>query len=270
MTKTLHRLSIAFYFIVVIITIVGLSYYGRNYYNLPIEDRYYTATGEINYLNTLLNPNGYIGHNLGIYGTVLIVAGLFLYMARKRMKAFERIGVLKYWLEFHIFLTTLGSVMVLFHTSFKFGGLVSIGFWSLVIVWVSGVIGRFIYQQIPRTIEGRELSLQEVKDLKLNLDMELHNKYNINFSEIKSSKFSQIKLKFISKNISRKDYRKVKRLIRNERTLTRRIERLSMMQNLFRYWHVAHLPFALIMLIIMVIHVVVVLYFTDILHLWIK
>jgi hypothetical protein len=29
------------------------------------------------------------------------------------------------------------------------------------------------------------------------------------------------------------------------------------MQNLFKYWHVAHLPFALIMLVIMIIHVAV-------------
>ncbi len=41
----------------------------------------------------------------------------------------------------------------------------------------------------------------------------------------------------------------------------RRIERLDIMQNLFRYWHVAHLPFALVMLIIMVIHVGVTLLF---------
>ena len=59
-------------------------------------------------------------------------------------------------------------------------------------------------------------------------------------------------------------------LIKNEKRITKRIERLSLMQNLFKYWHVAHLPFALIMLIIMVIHVVVVLYFAEILQLWIK
>ena len=34
-----------------------------------------------------------------------------------------------------------------------------------------------------------------------------------------------------------------------------------LMQKLFRYWHIAHLPFALIMLIIMVIHVGVTLAF---------
>ena len=50
-------------------------------------------------------------------------------------------------------------------------------------------------------------------------------------------------------------------LIRNELTLNRRIERLQLMQNLFKYWHVAHLPFALVMLIIMVIHVAVTIVF---------
>jgi hypothetical protein len=46
-------------------------------------------------------------------------------------------------------------------------------------------------------------------------------------------------------------------LVKNEITLNRRIERLQMMQKLFNYWHVVHLPFALIMLIIMVIHIAV-------------
>lgn len=50
-------------------------------------------------------------------------------------------------------------------------------------------------------------------------------------------------------------------LVKNEISLNRRIERLQLMQNLFKYWHVAHLPFALVMLVIMVIHVVVTIVF---------
>ena len=37
--------------------------------------------------------------------------------------------------------------------------------------------------------------------------------------------------------------------------LNRKIDRLITMQNLFKSWHVAHLPFAILMLIIMLIHV---------------
>lgn len=250
-----HRLFIGILTLVVILTLVALSWLGYSYYNLPLEERFF------NQAHVFLKPGGIWGHGFGIIGTLSIILGITLYMVRKRMRSLARFGVLKYWLEFHIFLCTLGSVFVLFHTSFKFGGIISIGFWSMAIVWTSGVVGRFIYLQIPRTIEGRELSLQEVKNIKEELDLELMNKYQIDFSTIKTSKFSKIKLDLIAKNISGKDLKKVKRLIKNQKKISKRIERLSRMQNLFKYWHVAHLPFALIMLIIMVIHVGVSLFF---------
>jgi hypothetical protein len=53
----------------------------------------------------------------------------------------------------------------------------------------------------------------------------------------------------------------VLRLLKQEMSLELRIQRLETMQQFFKYWHVAHLPFALIMLIIVVIHVVVTLTF---------
>ena len=138
MTKFLHRLSIVSYSAIVLFTFAALTYFGNSYYKLPVSERPFHEYYEV------LKPSGFIGHGLGIVGTLLIIIGLFGYMARKRMKIFARFGVLKYWLELHIFLCTLGTVMVLFHTTFKFGGIISVGFWSLVIVWVSGVILRFL------------------------------------------------------------------------------------------------------------------------------
>jgi len=255
MTQFVHRLFITLYFLIILTTTGILVYVGLSFYNLPMEERFYHLQYE------LLKPSGLWGHGLGVIGTLIIIIGLFSYMARKRLHIFSRVGVLKYWLEFHIFMCTLGPVMVLFHTSFKFGGIVSVGFWSMAIVWASGIVGRFIYLQIPRTIEGRELSLHEVEEIKNNLDSELLERYDIDFSEIKTSKFSTIRLKLISKQISRKDFKKVRQLIRNQRKMVRRIGRLEKMQQLFKYWHVAHLPFALIMLLIMVVHVIVVLTF---------
>jgi hypothetical protein len=55
--------------------------------------------------------------------------------------------------------------------------------------------------------------------------------------------------------LPRSEYKKILSLVEDEITINRRIERLDTMQSLFKYWHVAHLPFALVMLIIMVIHV---------------
>jgi hypothetical protein len=61
--------------------------------------------------------------------------------------------------------------------------------------------------------------------------------------------------------LSKAEYKKIIALVKGDISLNRRIERLDTMQNLFKYWHVAHFPFALVMLIIMIIHVAVTIVF---------
>jgi len=182
---------------------------------------------------------------------------------------------LKYLLEFHIFLCTLGPILVLFHTAFKFGGIVSVAFWSMVAVVLSGVIGRFIYIQIPRTIEGRELSLAEVQATKTDLSQILAEKYKLDSHSIQlfvryssdeetttgKTTISGLKKELRAQNLSKEEIRTVLKMVLNERSLSKRINRLQTMQKLFKYWHVAHLPFALIMLVIVIIHVAVTLAF---------
>lgn len=279
MSKLAHRLYIFTLSAITIIVFLLLAFYGANYYFTDIQERFFHTQ------NDLLKPSGFIGHGLGIIGSSLIVIGVFGYMARKRMRMFLRLGVLKYWLEFHIFLCTLGPILILFHTAFKFGGIVSVSFWSMIIVVVSGVIGRFIYIQIPRTIEGREMSLNELSNMKINFYAELEKKYGIDteildwlnisildqsylhkgnllvkiFNRIKFENrvLKQLKQKLKTQDISRNNISKISRIVKREIILARRIAWLSTMQNYLRYWHVAHLPFALIMLVIMIVHVVV-------------
>ena len=255
MTRFTHRIYLFFYVIIVFGAFIVLGYTGISYYKLPLEERFFHPDYAI------LKPSGLLGHGLGIIGTLLILIGVFSYMVRKRLQKFSRVGILKYWLEFHIFLCSLGPVLILYHTSFKFGGIVSISFWSLVIVVASGIIGRFIYLQIPHTIEGRELNLQEVLDMKNELGLELKTKYNIDISDFSSGSSSEIDSELKTKHLSAHEFKMVKQLIVSQKKLVKRIARLDKMQNFFKLWHVAHLPFALIMLIIMVIHVAVALTF---------
>jgi hypothetical protein len=256
---------------------------GFQYYNVSLEERFFHP----DHIN--LKPSGLLGHGMGIIGSAFMILGVSLYMIRKRYRLFSRIGILKHWLEFHIFLCTLGPILVLFHTAFKFGGIVAISFWSMVAVFLSGIIGRFIYIQIPRTIEGRELSLSEVRNMKGDISQKLNDSFslderslNVIADSIKAktdltqgNSFSRFIKKYID---DRRSIQKVKTtlksnklpkskrieildLVKNEISLNRRIERLQVMQNLFKYWHVAHLPFALVMLVIMVIHVAVTIVF---------
>jgi len=177
------------------------------------------------------------------------------------MRSLSRLGLLRHWLEFHIFLCTLGPALILFHTSFKFGGLVALSFWSMVAVFLSGIIGRFIYIQIPRTIEGRELRLNEVREMISNIGTILTSSYRLDEESFNRNNIRKIRAVLRKNGLSRAESRKVIHLVHQEISLNRRIDRLMTMQKLFRYWHIAHLPFAMVMLIIMVIHVVVTIIF---------
>lgn len=283
MSPASHKTYIITLTAIVVIAFLGMAFLGAGYYSTSMEERYFHEQHD------LLKPTGFIGHGTGIAGSFFMVVGVFGYMARKRIRRFSGIGKLKYWLEFHIFLCTLGPVLVLFHTSFKFGGMVAISFWSMVAVVFSGIIGRFIYLQIPRTIQGRELSLSELKNLENELFTELIEKYKISheilsklnnnpeYSKPKSKNLFIIRIikrfwfehrllitlnaELKAKGLSGKNYREVLHIFKSKIILRRRIEWLVSMENFLRYWHVIHLPFALIMLVIMIVHIIVALLF---------
>ncbi len=279
MSGLAHKIYIGVFVGIGFITLVLLVYWGHSYYATGLEER------PFHHDHSMLKPSGPIGHGLGILGTLLVLIGVFSYIGRKKNKFLPRVGALKYWLEFHIFLCSVGPLLILFHTAFKFGGIVSISFWSMVAVVLSGVIGRFIYIQIPRTIQGREMSLAEIKDMKDNMNQGLKNKYGLNEStyqklmmvtqgqnqqtgpgedsttkgskDNKSTIRSEVKKIISESKLSGRDRKGVMKLFRNEMKVNNRIRRLQLMQTLFKHWHVAHLPFALIMLVIMVIHVAI-------------
>lgn len=283
MTKTSHRIYLASLVTIVFIVFIILIYNGISYYSSGIEERVYHPD------HSLLRPSGLIGHGIGIAGTMFIIIGVSSYMARKRYRFLSRIGILKHWLEFHIFLCTLGPILVLFHTSYKFGGLVAVSFWSMVAVFLSGIIGRFIYLQIPHTIEGRELSLNEVREMKTDVAVVLRNSYkldedtyNLLVDSIKKKvglyrknaivryignyfrdkkTLSNVKRLLKYSDLSGTEKKMILGLIKDDINLNQKIERLDTMQNMFKYWHVIHSPFALVMLVIMLIHVSVTIVF---------
>ncbi len=278
MNKTAHRIYIGTLVLINVLVFVFLIIKGFSYYKTPIVDRFFHED------HASLKPSGPYGHGYGILGSLLILIGVFSYIARKKYRSLASLGRLKYWLEFHIFLCVLGPMLILFHTAFKFGGIVSLSFWSMVLVVASGVIGRFIYIQIPRSIEGRELSLSEVQNMKTNLHTVLTERYEVSGNVLDA--LLQITEHSLDKKqgflsqwlfeplIIRNARRKVKAVLaptdidpsaqssiigimKQEIRLNGRINRLTTMQTIFRYWHVIHLPFAIIMLIIMIIHVIV-------------
>lgn len=285
MNKKLHIIYVGSFFLVGIVVLILLAINGYQYYLLPIEERFFDPS------HATLKPSGNWGHGFGIIGTLMMIFGVAIYMFRKRSRKLFTFGYLKHWLEFHIFLCTVGPILVLYHTSFKFGGIVSVSFWSMVLVVLSGVVGRFIYIQIPRTVQGREIDMKDLASMREDLaeklkaemmfDVRLLNELNylasidrynsLGFRDIilfGAKDFFRIRSFYsrLNKNLAISGFSKIiikeiKNKAQAEIILSRRIGRLRTMQNLFKYWHIAHLPFAIAMFVIMVVHVIVTLTF---------
>lgn len=277
MTKTQHILYVGVFILAGVASFALLIYNGFDYYTTSLEERFFNPS------HTSLKPSGSIGHGLGIIGSLMMLIGVGVYIARKRIRQFGRIGLLKHWLEFHIFLCSVGPMFVLFHTSFKFGGIVAVSFWSMIAVVLSGIIGRYIYVQIPRSISGKELSLNEVRLLDEELSQKLKGKTNLSKDlrselntfdmnnyistdnniitillkgySVTNNFIKKVKRDLSQNNVPQQNRKEIIKLAKNKLVLDRKIKLLRSMQNIFRYWHIFHLPFAIIMLIIMLVHI---------------
>ncbi|MBU0474209.1 MAG: hypothetical protein KKF62_08595 [Bacteroidetes bacterium] len=279
MSRRVHQIVVFLAILSIVVIFLALLYFGSEYYMLPLSEKFYHVNHKI------LKSSGLIGHGLGIIGSILLTIGVVVYIIRKRVKRFYKLGKLKYWLEFHIYLATLGPVLILFHTAFRFGGIVSVSFWSMVAVLASGIIGRYLYQLIPHSIEGNELSKADISKLDFDLRITLQDKYKvdaeiINKLESDSDSTKKVKISGIisfiikdslknrkqldyikqslhNKNISAKEIKEILSLSKAKLVLARKIILLKTTQRLFGYWHVAHFPFAVIMFVIMIVHIVV-------------
>ena len=260
MTKAVHNLYIFSMSAVVVTVTVYLWVVGGEFYSLPLEERFYHSQYH------WFKPSGLFGQGLGVVGTVLIAFGVWIYIARKQHGFMEKYLRIKYLLEFHIFLCTLGPILILFHTSFKFGGIVSMAFWSMVAIVASGVVGRFIYVQIPRNIAGGELDLNQIQNRRISffsslsgsnvfIKSDLQKLINLDMTSKKRWELANEFLK--TSSATRGEKRKVLSVLKAERRLASKIANLELMKRLFKYWHVIHKPFAIIMLLIVIVHVIV-------------
>lgn len=263
------------------LAVAGMALYsGFDYYRLPLQERAFSE------LHDVFKPSGVVGHGLGVAGSLMMIVGVGMYSLRKRLPFLARLGRLRGWLQVHIFLCTLGPFLVVLHTSFKFGGIVSIALWSMLIVVASGVFGRYLYARIPKTIQGQFLSLRAIEADTDSLLRTIEGRTGLSRAEllalrgpIRSSEprgflhavflaaRNDLGSRRLRRRIDRKlsgsdvpaDARKrLRRLIRDEIQLEQQVILLKPFQRLFRWWHILHLPLAIVMLLIMIVHIAVV------------
>jgi hypothetical protein len=161
-----HRTRLFLAWMLALSVVLVIAGYGYDYYLLSGTQRPFSPKHEI------LRPSGTIGIRLGMLG-VLMFFLIYLYPLRKKWGWLGRQGNSRHWLDFHIVLGTTAPIVIAFHSSFKFGNIAGMAFWSMLMVTLSGFIGRYLYAQIPRNLNAAELSIKEIREKEAALKKEL-------------------------------------------------------------------------------------------------
>jgi hypothetical protein len=277
-----HVLTIGAVFCAVVAGIVLIGFGGWEYYRAPLGTRGYLPEHQ------LLRPSGPVGLTLGVAGVASMLMTLPYYI-RKRVRALQRIGTPTQWLEVHIFFGIVGPVLITMHTSFKFNGVISVGYWLMMTVWASGFVGRYLYVRIPKTIRGVELSFTQVEAQLARTQQELQSAalppvvqrelddferavspthgrppgaLDLFFGELRVRarltllrrhvRATGVELSAITTVIDRAAERAM---------LARRLAHLQRTRHLFELWHVFHRPLVYALFVIVALHVGIALYF---------
>jgi hypothetical protein len=109
-----------------------------------------------------LTPVSGTGYWLGIVGSVMMLI-LLLYPLRKRLRSLRVIGSVTFWFNTHMILGVLGPVLVMWHANFRLGSInCSVALITMVVVAISGLIGRYLHSKVNVTFYGRKAEAHEV------------------------------------------------------------------------------------------------------------
>jgi len=276
MAWNLHRLVLASLYLVSLGAIAFFAFQGFDYYRTPLIEL------PRHELYWVFKPGGDLGMSFGTAGAAMMTLMLG-YSLRKRWRPLRRLGPVRIWLDYHIFLGICGPLFIVLHSSFKVQGLVSLSFWSMVVVAVSGALGRYLYLQIPRSRTGDELSLAEVEAQDRELSRQLVESFGLPQEAIveldeaavagvdpdRSLLFLLIATRVEAFETGRRLRRFRRRHSEIEPRLRRRFERTiarkaqlrrrlllwPRLREIFHHWHVLHKPFAIIMYVFMLLHI---------------
>ncbi|MFP5355291.1 MAG: hypothetical protein ACLGIK_09080, partial [Gemmatimonadota bacterium] len=268
----------------IVVVLVAINVAGAPYYLRSIAERVRHP------MHALLRPSGLVGQSAGIVAFLVFVF-LWLYPLRKKWKALAFTGPVGKWLDVHV-TTAIGLPLLLtIHAAWRSDGVIGLGFGAMLVVCASGVVGRYLYTRIPRAKSGVELTRDEVVAERNRLIDEiagatgLHPRTVESTLDVASPSDEKAGVVRVLRDLVTNDVRRWRmtrelrrrfreldggrsipsaalaksvKLASREIALSQQVRMLEATHRVFRYWHIAHKPFALTALVAVVIHVAVV------------
>jgi len=103
------------------------------------------------------------GYWFGIVGGSLMLL-LLLYPMRKRLQFMSGWLTVKFWFRLHMVFGVLGPVLIMMHSSYHLGSLNGrIALFSMLIVAISGLFGRYFYTRIHHGLYGRKATFASLR-----------------------------------------------------------------------------------------------------------
>ena len=265
--------------------LAGTCLVGWPYYALPMAERVRSP------LHPWLRPSGYIGQSAGLLALAIFIF-LWLYPARKKFRWLAFTGTIARWLDVHVLAALALPLLVAIHAAWRFTGLIGLGFWSMMVVWLSGLAGRYIYARIPRSRQGVELTIEQIAARRQELLQEIARASGLDANLVAATlaagqgpvarrRLWSSLWRMVADDLARRRaarrlrrlweargprrrkhdrqmLRAMLRLARREMALAQQARMLDATHDVFRYWHVLHRPVAIAALIAVLIHVAVV------------
>lgn len=238
-----------------------------------------------------LRPSGAIGQTAG-FAALSMFLYLWLYPLRKKYRALSFTGGLAGWLEWHVAAGLLVPWVAAIHAAWRFTGLIGLAYGAMFVVHLSGLVGRYLYVHIPRRRDGIELSREELGSERERLLFELVTATGLPPREIRRMLapvtegceglgIAGTVRRMIADDLARRraarrivrevsarqsgrsgpdraTLRRILSLARREMAMSQQARLLEATHRVFRFWHVAHRPFAVAALLGVMTHVVVV------------
>ncbi len=263
---------------------VAITVWGWTYYSIPFGARLRHP------LHALLRPSGPVGLGLGITALALFLF-LWLYAIRKSVKWLAWTGAVGSWMRVHVVAGLLVPLVAAVHAGWRFDGFIGLGYLSMFVVSLSGIVGRYLYTHIPRQVNGLEMSLDEVTgerrslltrigaatglephavEQMLAVDAASYEGLDPLRTILRMAKDDWHRAKLMGqlrrewsrprpgvRALDPKELRETLRLAHQELALSQQVRMLGAVRKLFGWWHVAHRPFAITALLAVLAHVIV-------------
>lgn len=229
-------------------------------------------------------PSSLLGHGLGIVGLLMMLCTETMYSLRKRWPGFHW-GPTSVWLQFHIFTGLVGPYLVLLHTGWRFNGLAGVLTLLTVLIVLSGLVGRYIYTAVPRSLDGVAVAVSELEDQIADAD---HRLQQLGVDRLGSAAQAEMPQAGWALVLARPLYRwrqkrqfrqairgldaagqahlqQLETLLAERHRLQLQIQSLDVTRRLLALWHLFHIPLGGVLFTLAFVHVFAALYYATLL-----